>query len=239
MSFVFLHGFTGDGDAWAPVVERLGRPRALCPDLLGHGATGEADGFDGEADRLAELVRAAGLAAPHLVGYSLGARVALALLVRHPDRFARATLIGVNPGIAEPGERAERVRGDERWAQLIEREGLERFADAWQAQPLFASQARLAPETLAAQRARRLRHSPAGLARSLRRLGLGQMPNYWPLLPSIRQPLQLVVGGDDAKFREIAERIAALRPCTLTVVAGAGHNVALERPDAVAAALVG
>ena len=47
-------------------------------------------------------------------------------------------------------------------------------------------------------------------------------------------PVTLIAGERDAKFRAIAERMAAALPdATLHVVAGAGHAVQLEQPEAV------
>jgi pimeloyl-ACP methyl ester carboxylesterase len=52
-------------------------------------------------------------------------------------------------------------------------------------------------------------------------------------------PVTLIAGERDAKFREIAERMAgAITDSRVEVVAGAGHAVQLERPDAVAAAIL-
>ena len=50
--------------------------------------------------------------AVHLVGYSMGARLALGILAEHPELWEDgtirgATLIGVNPGL-EPEDRAAR-----------------------------------------------------------------------------------------------------------------------------------
>ena len=73
---------------------------------------------------------------------------------------------------------------------------------------------------------------------AMRTFGLATMPNYWPLLPEILVPVNLVVGSLDTKFRAVAERMLSLLPrATLTIVEGVGHNVVLERPDAVAAEL--
>ena len=50
--------------------------------------------------------------------------------------------------------------------------------------------------------------------------------------------MTLIVGERDAKFRAIAERMAAALPdAALHVVPGAGHAVQLEAPEAVAALL--
>ena len=50
----------------------------------------------------------------------------------------------------------------------------------------------------------------------------------------------LVGDADGADFRAIAERLAGELPSArLDVLAGAGHLLALERPDEVAAAIAG
>jgi pimeloyl-ACP methyl ester carboxylesterase len=64
------------------------------------------------------------------------------------------------------------------------------------------------------------------------------MPDFWPLLPQVRQPVQLVVGSLDDKFVRLAEKALTLLPsATLHVVPDVGHNAVLEAPAAVAALL--
>jgi pimeloyl-ACP methyl ester carboxylesterase len=53
-------------------------------------------------------------------------------------------------------------------------------------------------------------------------------------------PVVLVVGERDAKFRDVAERMAPLfGDGRVVVVPGAGHAVHLEAPAAVARSIVG
>ena len=62
------------------------------------------------------------------------------------------------------------------------------------------------------------------------------MPPLWGRLGELAIPVVLVAGERDAKFRAIAERMAAALPdARVEVVGGAGHAVQLERPEAVAA----
>jgi 2-succinyl-6-hydroxy-2,4-cyclohexadiene-1-carboxylate synthase len=236
MTLLLLHGFTGSPSSWDDLLAALGPVEALRPALVGHGA--EADhsgGFAAEVDRLATPLHRRDLANLHLVGYSMGARVALGLLCRYPERFGRATLIGVDPGLAG-AERAARAEADERWARRVEAEGIEAFAAAWEEQPLFASQRRLPGSIRARERARRLGHRPAGLACALRQIGLGAMPDCRPGLPGVGCPIQLIVGELDPRFRALAVEAAARLPDgAVATVSGCGHNVTLERPDAVAA----
>ena len=237
MGVVCLHGFSGSPASWNAVMARLPADlRVSCPALAGHdrGSLASA-GFVAEVDRLAGLL--ASDAPHHLAGYSLGGRLALGLLVRHAGLFSSATLIGAHPGLGDDDRRRRRA-ADEKLSRMLEQEGIERFVDYWQDLPLFRSQHSLPPETLRAQRATRLGHSAAGLARALRALGLGGMPDYGPSLAKIEQPVHLMAGADDAKFRRLAESTArALPRATLEIVPAAGHNLILEAPDAVASAI--
>lgn len=170
-----------------------------------------------------------------LAGYSLGARIALALLAQAPERFTGATLIGVNPGLSSPDERSERRRTDAGWARRLREEGLPAFLERWEAQPLFADQRHWLPELQASQRALREKLDPEQLARALETWGLAEMPDFWPVLPRLPIPVQLVVGAQDDKFRRLSERMLERFPrATLSIVPDTGHNVVLEAPEAVA-----
>jgi 2-succinyl-6-hydroxy-2,4-cyclohexadiene-1-carboxylate synthase len=240
---VLLHGFTGSPGSFAALLPLLRARhaglRVLSPWLLGHGPTPElgAQRFEAEVDRIAALVRSARFAGAHLCGYSLGARVALGLLARHARSFSGATLIGVNPGLSAASERAERVGSDERWSELLLRAGVSGFLTAWEAQPLFASQAQLPAATLAQQRHARALHTARGLAHALRVLGLGQMPDYRGVLHALRLPVTLLVGSLDRKVLDIAQKLHEFSGVPVQCVPGAGHNLPLEAPDAVAGVL--
>lgn len=238
-SLVLLHGFTGSAASWDAVRTHLPDDApTLTPTLAGHQGSARpaaSGGFEAEVDRLAELVHRAGFAGSRVVGYSLGGRVAVGLLVRHPGLFATATLIGVNPGIGDPGEREARAAQEEDWARLLEREGVPTFVAAWEALPLWNTQDALDPEAAARQRRVRLSHDGAALAGALRALGLAAMPDYRPRLGDIAVPVDLVVGEHDGKFRGLAADMAArLARARTVVLPGAGHNVVLERPEEIA-----
>ena len=100
----------------------------------------------------------------------------------------------------------------------------------------LSTQQRLDERHLSVQRATRMRHDPGSLAQALRVLGLGNMPDYSVALESIAAPEDMVVGEQDEKFRAIAERMAKHLPRSrLLAVPKCGHNVVLERPEALAA----
>lgn len=242
-AFVLLHGFTGHSTSWDLVASMLPRDgRVFRPALYGHDPSlrdAPVQSFDDEVDRLADAVRAEALEGARLCGYSMGGRVALGMLARHPELFSSAVLIGAHPGLTREAARAERVAADERWARLLEERGVAAFVDEWEELPLFRSQRRLPDAVRAAHRARRLAHDPRELARGLRVLGLGRMPCRVEALAGIDIPVRLVAGELDRKFVELARAAARRLPrAEVRLVRGAGHDVVLERPRELVRALV-
>lgn len=167
-----------------------------------------------------------------VVGYSLGGRIALSLIQLAPERFRSAAIISAHPGLLDPALREQRRLADQSWIRLLRDQGLEAFVAAWEHQPLFRTQARLAPEILAHQRARRLSQRPEGLASVLERLGLGEMPSTWEALTRYQGRLDWIIGGEDKRFQAIAHEVVAHRPATrLHVLEDVGHNPLLEAPE--------
>lgn len=236
---LLLHGFTGAPSSFDAVVRELpSEVHVVAPYLMGHGrppAALEVTSFEAEVDRLANCL---GPGEWEVAGYSLGARVALGLLVRHRQRFVRGVLLSGRPGLASTEERAARVDADEELARELEREGLAAFLDRWQNLPLFASQRSLPAELRRDERRRREGHAAAGLAHSLRVTGLGRMPNYWDELGSLNMPVDVLAGGLDSTFCALAEAVVGKLPkARFSCIANAGHNLLLERPADVARAI--
>jgi 2-succinyl-6-hydroxy-2,4-cyclohexadiene-1-carboxylate synthase len=233
-TIVLLHGFTHTGRSWDPVIAELGeRYRPVAPDLRGHGAATGTRPVTLEAcvDDVAAL-------APErfeLAGYSMGARVALSVALAQPQRVERLVLVGATAGIADPVERETRAREDAELAQWIEASTIQEFAERWGRDPLFKGQP---AEVAEAARADRLRNEPAGLAAALAGLGQGAYAPVWGRLGELQMPVTLIVGERDAKYRKLAERMAAaLLRAELLVVPATGHAVHLEAPAIVAATI--
>lgn len=219
MRCVLLHGFAGDPASWDDVP--IDGARIALPGHLGGGPV-ERDWAENLAAIAARIGRC-----DAVIGYSLGARVALGLVIE--GHAPRAVLISGNPGIAE-GERAARRAGDAMWAQLARERGTAAFIDAWQAQPLFATQQRAPADRLDSRRARRLALDPEQLARSLETMGLAEMPDY---RPGVDSRFALIVGADDAKYVAIARAL----PAPVELIADSGHDPLLEQPAALARAI--
>jgi 2-succinyl-6-hydroxy-2,4-cyclohexadiene-1-carboxylate synthase len=232
---LLIHGFTGNREAWSHLRGLLGsRHRVLAPDLPGHGESplDPDTSFQGTVDQLLQLLDAEGLERVDVAGYSLGARVSLALCLRAPERVGRLILESGNPGLRRRRDRGERRREDSALAEVIERDGLEAFVRRWEALSLFDGLRSLPEDVRTRLRERRLSHRPDALAGSLRALSLGAQPSYWARLWTVRAPTLLLTGQRDEKFTGIARAMAAEMPLVWGhVFPGAGHAPHLESPE--------
>jgi 2-succinyl-6-hydroxy-2,4-cyclohexadiene-1-carboxylate synthase len=228
-----LHGFTGGGLDWAPLVPALQR-HVVAPDFLGHGFSDAPHkpapySMARTLDYWLALLDQLELPQVDLLGYSMGGRVALSFAAAHPDRVGRLVLIGATPGLREPETRAARITQDAQRAEQLEAQGVPAFIKWWQSQPIIASQARIAAPIRAAMQARKHTARAWGWAASLRGLGTGSMPPVWAALPQLTVPTLLLTGGEDPKFTAIARAMRSTLPNALHAeIRGAGHCAHLE-----------
>lgn len=233
-----IHGFTGSGKAMTPLVDRLDGVRRVAVDLPGHGRSpAPEDPAHYSVEAMAESVARRAAATPdapcHVVGYSMGGRVALALAVVHPQACRSLTLISATAGMTGEAERARRRQADEALADRIETFGLDQFIEDWLALPMWDTlRASLSASEWEASRRQRRSCDPVGLANSLRSGGTGSMVPLWDRLADLDVPTLVVCGELDTPFVEIGRRMSELLPNSeLAVLPGVGHAVHLETPD--------
>ncbi len=238
---VFLHGFLGTGEDWQGVRRRVAPWPTYAPDLPGHGTTPLCPGVQGYASWVTWLhgwLDAHALEQVHLVGYSLGGRVALAFALAHPQRVVSLTLESANPGIEEPRARAERARLDARRADAIRRQGLRTFLENWYRLPLFAS-LDAHPGLRKRLIIQRAQQKAANMARVIEELSPGVQPDLTPHLDTLKMPVLLIAGERDPKYPALLQRVASRIPHAQTrIIPHAGHNVHLEAEAAFSQALL-
>jgi len=234
-----LHGFTQSGRSWQGVITAMPQGwRWVVPDLRGHGETRTRSGvectMDGCLADLEMLWDHLGVQRTHLVGYSMGGRLALHAAARKPERLLSLLTIGAHGGLEEDAREGRRL-GDEALAQRIENDGLEPFVKYWSSLPLFAGLERRGPSFVARLRAERMNNTVAGLACSLRGMGAGVMQPVWDDLARLTVPSTFVAGQLDHGYVASARRLAGVVPNgRVEVVLRAGHAVHQERPEAFA-----
>lgn len=231
---VALHGFTLHGGMFGGLAAATDAPIAA-PDLPGHGRST----ITPVAMRTAVSAVATLLAAlpepPLLLGYSQGGRVALQVALTHPALARALVLVSAGPGLAEHERTARRI-ADEALANRIERIGVARFIDEWLTDPMTSTQT-VAPADRAADRELRLENTAEGLAAALRGMGQATVPDSSAALTALAVPVVCIAGERDQKYAVAARSMARTRGERPVIVAGAGHNVILEAPGAVAAVI--
>lgn len=232
-----LHGFTGSALDFEALAWGLDHHRVVAVDLPGHGQTRAPQGGWTEASwerALCALIREHVDTPVDLLGYSLGARSALALALAAQELVRRVILVGGTAGI-EDDARAARRDADEALAQRIEREGAETFVAWWMSQPIIATQDRAPAPLRRRQVARRTTLDAPGLAESLRQFGQGASSRRWDRLHELKAPALLVAGERDPRYVDMAMRVAERwKGARCCIVPDAGHAPHLEQPEAFA-----
>lgn len=227
---LFLHGFTGGKSSFSHLEPLVGDVlTATCVDLPGHGAAPPASTWDAAVAAIVALLDRPTV----VIGYSQGARLALAVAARAPGRVERLVLESGSPGLRMRHARAQRRQADEALAELLRTRGVSEFVERWEQHPLFSGLRALPAVEQAALRSRRAAHTAEGLASALRALGQGAQPELWSALPGLRVPTLVLSGADDVRYTRLARRMVAELPLAWRVaIRGSGHAPHLERPEA-------
>ena len=236
-ALLLLHGFTGSMRTWTPHIPALRNQfQVITLDLVGHGGSdAPLDPARYRTDMcikdVLHVLDYLQIDSFHMLGYSLGGRVALSIATNHPQRIRSLIIESATPGLSDPVERRQRILSDDALAELIESEGVEAFVNQWEKLSIFITQ-RLLPRTVQDElRQQRLRNTPRGLINSLRALSTGVMPPVWDKLSRLTMPVLLIAGDLDKKYVQLAITMnAQIKGSRLAVVPGSGHTVHLERP---------
>lgn len=227
-----MHGFLSDMYSMETVCNDLSSDfNILSVDLPGFGKT-QSTGIDytmeDVSDALASLIELLDLEKVHVLGYSMGGRTAVSLLVNHPEKIISAVLESTSSGIENESDRISRYEIDQTRAARISND-YETFIKEWEQMGLFDSQAQIDETLLLKQKENRLVQDPNEVADSLIKYGTGVQRSYWEELNNIEKPVLLLAGEKDDKFKEINRSMAELLPRSqFLIVNGAGHNIHME-----------
>lgn len=235
-TLLFLHGIGGNHRNWQPQLAHFGsRWKAAAWDARGYGdSIGKVARFEDFADDAAAVIAALGSPA-HIVGLSMGGRIALDLVKRYPQHVRSLTLADTSAGSAATAA-PEKVAAflALRLKPLLE-EGktpadIAESIVAEIAGPSISAEAR----DMLLDSHRRL-HTVGYIAAMRATTGFTAFPAF----ESIAVPTLVLTGSEDrvappAHTRLMADRIPGAR---FVEIAGAGHISNIEAPAAFNAAL--
>lgn len=223
---VLTHGFAGTTYMWRPQVAALSqRCRLILYDMRGHGQSDSppalaAYSLEIALNDLHQLLRHLGAEQAVVGGLSLGGYLSLHFYRQHPEMVRALLLADTGPGFRNPQRREEWDRACFARAELLEKGGMEAFANS-----PFASFDYYTPRELL------LKLDPIGLANVSRAV----MAGAWgvEIVPQVAVPTLVVCGERDADFIPATEYMAAAIPnARKAIIANAGHGANVDNPEA-------
>jgi len=222
-SLLLLHGLLCDETIWEH------QSKALQDEI---GVVAPVYRSATSLDEMADISLGAVEGPVSVAGHSMGARVALEIWRRAPERVTRLALFDFGVGGVAEGEPAKRRA----LTDLSSERGIGAVAETW-----VASMVR--PEgvedqgLIASLHAIVERYTPGQHAAQIS--ALLDRRDLWPLLPTISVPTMVAVGRQDPwrdveNHRQIAAAIPGAR---LEVIEDCGHMAPVEQPEAVTALL--
>jgi pimeloyl-ACP methyl ester carboxylesterase len=222
---VLIHGGQMDRRMWDPQFESWSKTyRVVRYDVRGYGRSATPTVPYSDVDDLLAVLDSLSIPKAHLVGLSLGGRIAIDFALVHPDRVA--SLVVAAPGLSgfpfEPGNFMETLGA-------AQERGGEAAAELWLKDPYMVpamEHADLAQKirALVLDNARTWLENPF-LQRRLRPPAAGR-------LAEIHAPMLILIGDRDVPdMQKVADKLAAeVKGATRVVIPGAGHISNLEKP---------
>jgi pimeloyl-ACP methyl ester carboxylesterase len=234
-----LHGLISHAGIWDDFAAGLADQRqVLAPDLRGHGGSDWSDDYSQDAwvADVGLFADALGLKSFDLIGHSMGGRVAWMFAAEHPERVSRLIILDIVPfkpnnWPAAPGTRfatledavaaAREPRYVNTREDLFRRFAARHFEQSSDGSWIWRSDPKL----------RRAPTEAPGFSATVE--------EQWAALRQVQCPT-LIVSTELNTFQPRAgkeEMVAAMPDARLVDIQGVGHDVLLEQPEALVAAV--
>ncbi|WP_316677371.1 2-succinyl-6-hydroxy-2,4-cyclohexadiene-1-carboxylate synthase [uncultured Tolumonas sp.] len=235
-TLVLLHGFLGSANDWSTLIGQLPDCDCIAFDLPGHGHAHEQ-----RLSRMADFplwlnqqLQQRNISNYHLLGYSLGGRLALQFAATQPAGLQSLLLENAHPGLSSVEERKARATADASWARRFYREPLTEVLAAWYQQPVFADLSPIERTSLIAERSQ---NNAAQLAHMLCCCSLAKQADLQTWLQDTSLPVLYLCGEQDLKFQAIAAQLATHCTSVTQKILAGGHNLHRANPEFMAAAI--
>ena len=222
---VLLHGLMGSGACWSPLARSLeSEYDVVMPDARGHGnSSAPLHGYryEDHASDVIELIRGLGLAAPILLGHSMGGMTA-AVVASRVSSMIRGVILA-DPTFLSPEWQREVRDSDvaEQHRRVLSLDKCDALAQARLRHPRRSSEI----VELLAEARQQTRMSAFDVLTP-------PNPEYHQLVSTIDVPILLVIGDDPVVSLETARELQSLNSrLRVEQIQDAGHGVPYDQPE--------
>ena len=153
-----------------------------------------------------------------LMGYSLGGRLAIRLLLQKSNLWNGAIIISAHPGLSDVNEKTERISIDKQWADRFRKEPWEKVMEGWNSRETFKG------GSFSFERIEN-HYSRESISRALEVSSLGHQGDLRDQLQQLNVPILWIAGENDLKYRNLAQTLSFSHPLSQVWIAPeAGHS---------------
>jgi 3-oxoadipate enol-lactonase len=236
---IFMHGIGGNRRNWYDQIDAFAPHfHAAAWDARGYGDSDDYDGalnFSSYADDLARVLDHFGTDRAHIIGLSMGGRIAMDFAARYPSRLLTLTLCDTHKGFAALPEEKKKAFIASRKEPLLAGKEPKDIAEPVARTLVGPNASEAAFRSLVDSMCRLHKES------YIKSIEASVMMDVRNDLGAIKTPTHVVVGSEDKLTTvEMARELAGEIPgAELTVIDDAGHLSNIEKPEEFNAATLG
>jgi len=218
----FLHGSIGLPTDWDNIINSLHSFENHAVNLYDYSSE--------EISKTARKINESARTDDIIIGYSLGARIALQALLEKDSPWSKAVIISGHSGITESKYRNARISHDKEWSELCMNDW-PKFINSWEKQSIFNNSKPL-------ENRDSLRPFSNKISETFINWSSGKQSPPINEFDKIKIPTLWLAGELDIKYIKIAEQACNILPhAKLKIIQNSGHRVPWDNPKDTANAI--
>ena len=232
---LFLHGFTGSSNCWRNIRKEINSP-TISIDIPGHNKSyfldlNEDYTYKDFRTELFLILNKLNVKQVHLLGYSMGGRLAISFAQKYPKLVKSLILESSSLGLVSYEEKEVQKEDDNKLLTLINN-SMESFVSHWKDNSLFSNQKSRNLTAYKDLNINRLKHNKHQLSKSLLSFSKANMPAFIEAFSTFDFPVFLINGKDDTKYIKINRDMMKIhKKSKQFIINTSSHNVHLENTE--------
>ncbi len=221
-----VHGFLGEASDWNTVKSLSAEFNFRTTELF-KSTSHLITNFENYVDQIINEVSSLP-GRKYFLGYSLGGRIGLHILEKHPSLFDHYLFLSTNPGMPNDAQvaRHNRLAHDQNWAQQITKQNWLNFNHQWNAQSVFEGSLNEPERKIESFDLLKLQNA-------LLIWSLANQKDFSEVIKANQAKLTWVVGEKDLKYSQIAEDLKQKKILLDYKRISSSHRIWLDQPEEV------